>query len=305
MARALLALDRGRQTGVLHVVGDARRWRFAVVEGAVRAVAGPRGELLGDALLRAGAMDPAAHREALQGPAREGPIGRWLVSRGLASQQAVDAALYEQMLSAVVMALRAEGLEYRFEPGAADVGMPWLCGPVSTADLVLEAMRRAVGKLGLRRLMRDFPTGELRLSTLGRAVEERANLSQRERAVIALLRDGAHFSAVVTATAGCQRSLVTLAVLGMLRGVVGRDPERASYALLLRKRRQLRERASARALLDLSDTASPDQSRRALRALASKLHPDRLGQDAPPDLRRASNEVLGALIRAERELRAS
>jgi curved DNA-binding protein CbpA len=76
------------------------------------------------------------------------------------------------------------------------------------------------------------------------------------------------------------------------------------YQLLLRKHRQLHARVSARELLDLPRDAGADAARRALRRLASSLHPDALGPEAPDSLRARSNELMAALGRAEREVRA-
>jgi hypothetical protein len=72
-----------------------------------------------------------------------------------------------------------------------------------------------------------------------------------------------------------------------------------SYPLLLRKRRQLRKQASAHALLDLPEGAGGREARLALRKLVRDLHPDRFGDGAPAALRRASGEVVTALVDAE------
>jgi curved DNA-binding protein CbpA len=57
-------------------------------------------------------------------------------------------------------------------------------------------------------------------------------------------------------------------------------------------------------LLDLPVDADPADARRALRRLARRVHPDALGPSAPSALRRASSEIMSALIEAERAMRA-
>jgi curved DNA-binding protein CbpA len=72
--------------------------------------------------------------------------------------------------------------------------------------------------------------------------------------------------------------------------------------MLLRKTRQLRRGAAATELLDLPANAKGRDARRALRRLASAVHPDRFGEAAPDAIQRASNEVMTALLRAQRDL---
>jgi DnaJ-class molecular chaperone len=72
---------------------------------------------------------------------------------------------------------------------------------------------------------------------------------------------------------------------------------------LLRKRAQLRRRASASELLEVGCDARAHDVRRALRRLAKHVHPDALGPSAPASLREASSELMRALLQAEHELR--
>jgi hypothetical protein len=72
-----------------------------------------------------------------------------------------------------------------------------------------------------------------------------------------------------------------------------------SYPLLLRKRRELRNDVSAHALLDLPEGAGGRDARLALRKLVRDIHPDRFGDGAPLALRRASGEIVSALVDAE------
>ena len=86
-------------------------------------------------------------------------------------------------------------------------------------------------------------------------------------------------------------------MLKLLRGAAPKAG--GSYPLLLRKRREMRKQASARTLLDLPEGAGGQDARRALRRLVRDLHPDRFGESVPPALRRASGEIVTALVNAE------
>ena len=88
-----------------------------------------------------------------------------------------------------------------------------------------------------------------------------------------------------------------------LGALVPRHAATHQYTLLLRKHRQLRTRADAHALLELLPSAGAADARRALRRLASRLHPDALGPSAPPELRALSSELMCALVQAERAVR--
>jgi hypothetical protein len=97
--------------------------------------------------------------------------------------------------------------------------------------------------------------------------------------------------------------IAALAVWSMLGAVVSlQRPRDGRYGLLVRKSRQLRHTDDARALLDIAAQEPALDARRALRSMLPRLHPDGLGADTRPELRRTCNEVLGALIDAERRL---
>ena len=100
------------------------------------------------------------------------------------------------------------------------------------------------------------------------------------------------------------RALRFLALLTLLCAINSDAKRDRKFSLLERKRDKLTRNFDARSLLDLPGDAVPVEARRALRRLARELHPDAFGPDTPLALRRASGEVLGALIDAERELRA-
>ena len=58
-------------------------------------------------------------------------------------------------------------------------------------------------------------------------------------------------------------------------------------------------------LLDVPEGTGGSDARRALRKLVRDLHPDRFGDDVPAPLRRASAEIVTALVDAERSLGSS
>jgi hypothetical protein len=314
LSRALLSLTRGRRTGVLRVCSELGMCRIAVVEGVPRAASGfgADDEPLGDALVRDGALDTRAHAGALRGVAAlPSPVGRWLLDAGLVSRPALELALRRQLRDRVVRALSCSALDYVFEPGPAEVGVPWIEEPMATADLVLCALRASLHAWPEHALGAVVPEGKLTLTQLGLALTATAALWPEEAVARRLLHEGTTLIEVLRAAdagsvdrAACAaRALRFVAALSLLSAVTpaGRDAGRCS--LLVRKRVQMARDVEAHALLDVPRDASADDARRALRRLAQSVHPDALGPDAPEALRRASSEVLAALAEAERALR--
>jgi hypothetical protein len=306
-ARALLALERARRSGVLHVTTEFGVCRIAMADGVARAASGfPPQRALGDALCAGGALDASAHASAvLNHEAPRVPIGDWLVERGLATRPAVEVALRCQLRERIVFLSGCRQLDYRFAPGEADAGMPFIEEPIAAPDLVLCAMRARMASVSDEQARRLIPAHELGLHASGRELGRRAALWPQESVAMALLARGATLDAILRATFGSPRALRLVALLGLLSLLTERQSGASDYALLLRKRAQLRERCDPYALLDLPEGALPTQARRALRRLASRVHPDRLGDGASAALRRTSSEVMSALIDAERMLRAS
>jgi hypothetical protein len=306
LARALLSLSRARQTGVLHVESELGGCRLSIVDGVPRAARGLTFEdPLGDALVREGELDPHAHRVALrESESAHGPVGRWLLDAGLVSRPALELALRRQLRDRVLRVFACHGLDYRFEPGEPEPGAPLIEEPMCTADLVLAALRAQVAGWPTPRLARVIETGALRLNALGRMLAREAALWPEEAAALALLAEGATLERVLQTTHGSERALRLLAALSLLDAVTSEPTPSQRFSLLLRKREQLRRAESARNLLDLPRAATPAQARRALRKLARSVHPDALGPHASEDLRRASTEVMEALIDAEHELRS-
>jgi hypothetical protein len=306
LARALLSLSRSRQTGVLYVETELGTCRVAVVEGVPRAASALAGveRSLGDALFAEGALDLDAHARAVEHDATApGPIGDWLIAKGLASRGAVDVALRGQLRERLSRLFMCRKLEYRFARGAADAGVPWIDQPLGAEDVVLLALRERAASVPAARVARVVPRGELVLTASGRHLTARAALWPEESAAAALLLRGATLADVARATSDSLRALRVVALLALLAALREVRVREGDFALLLRKRAQLRGRGAAHALLDVPRDAAPAEARRALRRLAARVHPDRLDPALSPSLRRASSEVMSALIDAERTLR--
>lgn len=316
LSRALLALARARRTGVLRVSTEHGTCSVAVVDGVLRASSALAAvdEPLGDALMRDGALDARAHADAMASvKVLPAPVGRWLLDAGLVSRPALELALRRQLRDRVVRALSCRALDYTFEPGDADVGVPWIEEPMASSDLVLCAMRAHVSRWSNEAVLACVPRGRLQLSELGRALTESATLWPEELVVWRLLREGTALAAIARATgvddggpgaaAGAGRAVRFVAVLSLLSAVTAQGGESRRYSLLVRKRAEMARDAGAHALLDVEKDAPSHEARRALRRLVQSVHPDVLGPDAPEALRRASGEVLAALADAERSLR--
>jgi hypothetical protein len=305
LARALLSLSRARKTGVLHVATELGECWLAIVDGVPRAAGALPGfdDTLGDALVRDGALDPRAHCEALQRSERAyGPVGYWLVDAGLVQRPALELALRRQLRDRVLHVFACQSLDYRFEPGELTEAA-LIEEPVGTADLVLAAMRAQVEGWPRARLLSLIEPGELRINGLGAMLVREAALWPEEAALAGLIARGTTLENALRATRGEVRALRLLAALSLLSAVTSCPTREQRFSLLVRKCEQLRRAADARALLDLPSDARPADAGRALRRLARSLHPDAFGPNTPEAVRRASSEVMGALIDAARALR--
>jgi hypothetical protein len=116
-----------------------------------------------------------------------------------------------------------------------------------------------------------------------------------------LLQVGAAVDVILSRGGHGTRAIRALLALELLGAVAPPRPGQG-YSVLLRKQRQLRRNADARALLELGPRATPAEAKRALRRLAHVLHPDRFGDAEAPAIRKASTEIMTALVDAERSL---
>ncbi len=255
------------------------------------------GDSLGAALRRMGAWDDAKARAA-GGPPPGMPLGRWGVAVGATDEAAVSHALRQQLRRRVVRLFALDLPELRLRAGTSDLGVEELREPPTSAELIVSALRDSLASEPLVFVRRRLGDGLLVLTPLGRELLEGATLWPEEQVMVPLLERGASVDALAAASKGSPRALRLLHALRML-GACGPPEPREGYAMLLRKTRQLRRGARAAELLDLP--AQGGDARRALRRLASAVHPDRF-DDAAPAIKAASHDVMSALHRARREL---
>lgn len=290
VARALLRAADGAGLRVLTVVAGRRRATFTLERGRILEVSGVDAAPLGDTLLALGALDAQRHRAALESAFPQGPVGGWLVAVGAASEPAVRAALELQLIRRVEEVLRWRGAEVLL--ARSIVSEP-------SAGVRVAAALVASVHAGLLSIARELPEPILRMQ----AGEDALCLTRLGAWLEAQLgRPRAELAHVLSAHPASDRwpERVALRAIGAL---VERNAELDGYSLLLRKRRELKRRASARRLLDLPESAQPELARLAFRRLARKLHPDRF-HAAQPGLTDLSNEVMCALASAEAELSA-
>lgn len=259
------------------------------------------GDSLGAELRRSGAWDEARARAAGSPPPGT-PLGEWAIASGAASAAAVSHALRRQLRRRIVRLFALDPLELRLSPGIANLGVSELREPPTSAELIVSALRERVASEPLTLVRRRLGDGLLVLTPLGRELLASAPLWPDEQAMVPLLETGASVDALVSASHGSARAQRTLYALRTLGACGPPEPQRG-YAVLLRKRRQLRRGARPFELLDLPAGAGASEARRALRRLASAVHPDRFGAAAPEAIKNASHEVMSALIRAQHRVR--
>lgn len=305
VGRAILSLARSGRTGVLRATSGPLVADIAVVEGRIRAIRMPSDdELIGDTLLRDGSLDVAAHASALASRAETGPVGEWLVRSRATSGPALASALRVQLRRRVRKMLGWPRPTLRFEPGQAEVGVPHVSEPDTSASIVLGAIRDLLRDEPPDVALRRLGTSRLTLSPVGELLVRDAPLWPEEAALVPLLRE-AHTPDVLIARGGDNaRPLRWLRAMQLLGAVTAVDARRRSHAALVAKNDAVRRGASASELLGVGPRADARSARRALRKLAAALHPDTMGPDVPEALRVASTNVMIALARAEETLRA-
>jgi hypothetical protein len=207
-----------------------------------------------------------------------------------------------QLLQGLSAACAWPGLSLRFVDAPSTITWWKLDSPVAARTLSLESMRAAARSLDTTAIRSELRRGAYRLTESGQHLLRGAELRPEETAMAFWLRRGVEAEDVLTLPGCGLRGYRFLWILKQLRAAATRGT--GSYPLLLRKRRELRNRAPAHALLDLPSDAQSGDARRALRKLVRDLHPDRFGDDVPAPLRRASAEIVTALVDAESKVGA-
>jgi hypothetical protein len=330
LARLLLALSETGCEGEVSLRQQGRTAKLSIAGGRATAVSGVEGVPLGDTLLALGALDVHVQRGLLS-ERTHGPIGASLVALGATSSAAVACALEVQLADGIERLLRWPASQVTLRRGplrrnAEDAVTVDVAGAVWSALLVLagdltDAQRAQLcgtealsltgaGKRRVRGLARAIEAGELGAAFRRRAFTCRGVAGCAAPSTPALTGVTSLFAGpldhALSAALGAHPEPHLHALRAVLRALgvaIARPAHEDSYALLLRKRRQLSRNASASALLDLPELASAEHARRALRRLAQKLHPDRF-QAGDARLHAVSSEVMGALLHAEFSLRA-
>jgi len=235
----------------------------------------------------------------------EGHRATFLFDSGKLIGATVDrrvAVTHRQALERLLGMCDWDGLVLRLVQSAAAPDGRTLRDPARAKFLALQAMRAAVTRVDAAWLRAQLGDEAYRLTPVGEALVHGADLRAEEAAVLFWLRKGVS-AEQVAAQPGC--GLAASRFLCMLKLLGAASPKAAgSYPLLLRKRRELRSRASAHALLDLPEGAGGREARVALRKLVRDLHPDRFGDGTPSALRQASGEITTALVNAEAQIAA-
>ncbi|KPK16955.1 MAG: hypothetical protein AMJ62_03470 [Myxococcales bacterium SG8_38] len=204
----------------------------------------------------------------------------------------------EQVFDRVRQLCEWDGLVLELAQGVTAASWWKLAEPLPARWLALDTMRAAVRLADLRSAQADLAAALYQLTPTGERLLHGACLRPEEAALLPWLRCGIR-AADIQALPGCGPSGYRFLWLLKLLRAAAPKAGGSSYPLLLRKRRQMRRHASPHALLDLPEGANGREARLALRKLVRDLHPDRYGDGAPIELRRASGEIVTALVEAE------
>jgi hypothetical protein len=203
----------------------------------------------------------------------------------------------QQLIACMWKACHWDDVAFRFdrEAGLAEHWM--LDEHVRACAPALSIMRAAAARVNPERIRVELGDALFRLTEAGEALVDRADLGPAEQTAVLWLRRGV-LPEDIAGLPGCGlRGYRFVWVLKMLGAAA---PKRGgSCPLLLRKRMELRRRSTDYALLDLPEDADSREARAALRRLVRHLHPDRFGEGVTPALRRASGEIVTALVDAE------
>ena len=210
------------------------------------------------------------------------------------------AVTHRQVLERLLGICEWDGLVLRLMQSAVAPEGWRMREPAQARFFALQAMRAAVARVDAATVSAQLGNEAYHLTPVGEALLRGADLRAEEASVLFWLRKGVP-AEELAAQPGC--GLAGYRFLWMLKLLGAASPKTTgSYPLLLRKRRELRSRASAHALLDLPEGAGGRDARVALRKLVCDLHPDRFGDGTPPALRRASGEITTALVNAEAQI---
>ncbi|MCA9602994.1 MAG: DUF4388 domain-containing protein, partial [Myxococcales bacterium] len=253
LVRSLVALARTRTSGVLDVKVPGRSAAVAVVHGAPVAIAiqGEADPSLGDRLVDAGAFDDDAHRRALDLSVPHAPIGEWLVAHGVTTRDALEHALEDQLRERIAKVLAWENANFEFRTGSTDVGVPHLARPMGAGQAVMLGLRALVADVPLDDIFRELGSQVLRLTRVGEEMVIDAELTPTERASVALMRRGVSVPLLLHGEYGTEDVVRLVYALWRTRGAAAPSPGMDTYATILRKQREVRNRVSAHALLDL------------------------------------------------------
>ena len=221
------------------------------------------------------------------------------VDRELASRGAVLGAHREQMRARLVAMMSWRGVSVALRGGTprAAPGVE----PACTADLLLEALRRASREVPIERARERLSAHSWQLTSLGKSLCTRAALHPDEQALATALRTPIDLCGLER-IAKSERAMRFAFALAFVEAVA-MPSEAGAMTLLARKTTELRREAPASRLLDISTHARSAEARGAMRKLARDLHPDRFAAHAPAGIQEASNAVVAAITRAAASVR--
>lgn len=273
IVRTLDLLARGSATGTIEVTSASRSGSISMIAGRI------------------------AHVEA-KGAA---PLLCELlgIDRENATKGAVIGAHREQMRTRLVAMMSWRGVAVALRGGTPRTA-PGV-EPAHTADLVIEALRRASREVPNERVRERLSAHAWSLTALGRSLCAKAALHPDEAALVATLAAPTDLAAMDRISRS-ERALRFGYALAFVEAMA-LPSESGAMTLLARKTTELRRAVPAARFLDLPNHARSADARGALRKLARELHPDRFAAHAPRGIQEASNAVVAAMTRAASSVR--
>lgn len=283
LCRTLLRLERARATGTLSIIPCTSRG--AEVPERTATLRFEDGVPVFLAMNDEHRLGRFVSRP--EGVSKDAPCGATWLREARITRGELAWALRRQMRKRMEVILGWQRIALRFDQHRTEG--PRLPEPLHARELVAHALRRSLAPVDAdseARLRRE--TWRLRVAL------DDVGLAPEERAMCVPLRSGAPGEVVLAVGGNGLRALRILHA--WQRAGLIEPARRGDHRELLRKRQQLRQHANPGALLDLGPGASRADARRALRRLVRKVHPDRF----EPQLARASEDVVRALVQAER-----